>query len=729
MEFQKKGKLAVIFELLIYSLKNPNRILRYIRPRKILTLVTLLLSAPSGRLNQVVQERFGDLKTASATRNKPIVTDYEVDISEIVSLKHSGQFSGKAKVSIIIPVYNQWHHTYRCLASIAKNTSNIDYEVIIGDDCSTDETVGLDKWVENITVIRNESNLGFLQNCNNAAKKATGEYILFLNNDTYVREGWLTQLCRILDEDSRAGMVGPKLLFDDGKLQEAGGIIWSDGSGWNYGRGDEPGKAEYNYVKETDYISGCCIVLRHSLWLEIGGFDERYTPAYYEDTDLAFAIRDLGYKVIYQPAAEVVHFEGVSHGTDLNSGIKKYQQDNKIKFQKRWEKVLSEQHFPNATNVFQARDKSVSKRTILVIDHYVPFFDKDAGSRSTFMYLQRFVEYGYNVKFIGDNFYPHEPYTSSLQQLGIEVLVGNDYAKNWQSWLRENMQYIDVIYLHRPHVSERYLKFLASFEKKELPKLVYFGHDLHYLRLMRQYEIEGNRELYNEAKKWRKQEYAIFDQVDTILYPSMVEVDEIRETRPDLDVEQLPLYIFDLEDNHNQYSAATREDLLFVGGFNHTPNVDGLEWFVEHVFPLILSEYPNLHLHVVGSNMPDRIEELASENVVIYGYLSNDELDIIYKRSRLSIAPLRYGAGIKGKVLDAFSLGVPIVMTPVAGEGIPGIERLLVTPNLVPEEMANTIKNNYADMDRLNDISTEQFEVLKNSFGRASLESVLDKVF
>uniref|UniRef100_UPI0028AE7319 glycosyltransferase family 2 protein n=1 Tax=Lacrimispora sp. TaxID=2719234 RepID=UPI0028AE7319 len=163
---------------------------------------------------------------------------------------------GHPMVSIVIPVYNQIHYTYACLASILEHTRDVVYEVIIADDVSTDATAELSKFTENVVICRNETNQGFLRNCNQAAKAARGKYVMFLNNDTQVTEGWLSSLVNLIESDPTIGMVGSKLVYPDGRLQEAGGIIFRDGSGWNYGRLDDPDKPEYNYVKDVDYISG-----------------------------------------------------------------------------------------------------------------------------------------------------------------------------------------------------------------------------------------------------------------------------------------------------------------------------------------------------------------------------------------------------------------------------------------------------------------------------------------
>ena len=555
-----------------------------------------------------------------------------------------------------------------CLRALLDNTEGAAYEVIVADDCSTDLTSSIDERVANVRVVRGEENLRFLGNCNRAAQAARGKYILFLNNDTAVCSGWLPPLLKVMEDDPGVGIVGPKLLFADGRLQEAGGIIWRDGSGWNFGRSDDPDKPAYNYLKEVDYVSGACLMIRGDLWKQFGGFDIRFAPAYYEDADIAFQARAAGYRVVYQPLSKVFHFEGVSNGTDLDSGVKQYQVKNQAMFRDKWHLELDEHHFPNAEHVFLARDRSRYQRTVLVIDHYVPHFDKDAGSRSTFMYIELMREMGYRVLFLGANYFPHRPYTEMLQQMGVEVLVGEYMARNQDRWLQESAPYIDTIYLHRPHVAEQ---FLASLEKMQpRPQIVFMGHDLHYLRISREQELSGDKALSATAAKWRRREYAVFDRVDRVYYPSQIEIDEILEHRPDLAARAIPLYAL----NHAPaapYAFGETRDLLFVGGFNHPPNVDAICWFVEEVLPLIHQSCPDVKLHVVGSNPTDAVESLQSDKVIVYGYLTDEELDALYLEARQVIAPLRFGAGVKGKILEAIQKGRPLVTTSIGAEGIP----------------------------------------------------------
>jgi GT2 family glycosyltransferase len=261
-------------------------------------------------------------------------------------------------VSIVIPVYNHYTQTISCLKSLHAAGTLCRYEIILANDCSDDETRSISDSATNLRILSNAENLQFLRNCNNAATTARGKYLLFLNNDTNVQTGWLDSLLATAESDRSIGIVGPKLVYPNGRLQEAGGIVWNDGSCWNYGWFDDPQKEEYNYTREVDYVSGACLLIRRDLWEKVGGFDERFAPAYYEDTDLAFQARQFGYKVMYQPKSVVVHFEGISSGTDLKSGVKHNQLANKKKFFAKWQTVLQKEHFERGRNLIAASDRN-----------------------------------------------------------------------------------------------------------------------------------------------------------------------------------------------------------------------------------------------------------------------------------------------------------------------------------------------------------------------------------
>lgn len=659
------------------------------RKQELVTLLKNLLSKPKKLIKQLNRHNINKLvyhikkgnfslineKIIFYTASNPkkmdldlIETNQQFEVLEFARVENP-------LVSIVIPVYNQFEFTYKCLKSILDNTHDVEYEIIIADDVSNDETINIKNYIDNITVVHNEKNLGFLLNCNNAAKYAKGKYIHFLNNDTQVQKAWLSSLVTLIASNEKIGMVGSKLVYPDGRQQEAGGIIWNDASGWNYGRLDDPTKPEYNYVKEVDYISGASILIKTDLWKEIGGFDERYIPAYYEDSDLAFEVRKHGYKVMFQPQSIVVHFEGISNGTDLGSGIKKYQVVNNQKFLEKWKDTLTLSHKSNAQDVFLSRDKSINKKHLLFVDHYLPHYDQDAGSKATFQYLQMFVDMGYHVHFIGDNFwhYPETPYLEKLTQMGIEVLYGNWYAQNWQSWFKDNGKYFEYVILSRPHIAVKYIDIIKEFSDA---KIIYFGHDLHFLREKREYELKKEIKLLENSQNWEKEELSLMRKSDVSYYFSNIEKDVIQEVDKSIKVDVVPLYIFN-EYKTIHYSSRNRQDIMFVGGFAHSPNIDAVLWFIEKVFPKIKNQIPDIKFYIIGSKVPKEIKNLSSDSIIVTGFISDSELEDFYSRSKLVVAPLRYGAGVKGKIIDALYYGMPIVTTTIGSEGIQNANNIM----------------------------------------------------
>lgn len=634
------------------------------------------------------------------------------------------------EVSIIIPVYNQLLFTYKCLLSIIKNTNDVSYEVIIADDVSTDGTRFLNSYTSNVNIVRNKKNLRFLRNCNNASKSAKGKYVLFLNNDTEVKEKWLSSLVELIESDKTIGMVGSKLIFPDGKLQEAGGIIFNDGSGANYGKFDDASKPQYNYVRDVDYISGASIMLSNKLWKEIGGFDDTFAPAYCEDSDLAFEIRRRGLRVVYQPKSVVVHYEGVSNGVNVNNvnSLKHYQVVNVKKLKEKWKKELMKLPFPdtNPMNI-KHRDRINGKKVVLVVDHYVPEFDKDAGSKTTFQYLKMLVDKGYIVKFLGDNFYNKEPYTGVLQQMGIEVLYGIDYRNTLEDWIYENKNNIDVIYLNRPHISVKYIDFI---KKNTDIKVIYYGHDLHFLREKREYEITKDKKHLEDSDYWKEIELEMMRKSDVVYYPSYIEKELINSIDPKINVKAINAYIFDNIDLETNYDFTKKEGIMFIGGFTHRPNVDAVLWFTKEIYPLIYEKI-KVPFYIVGSNPPKEIIDLQSiPGVIIKGYVTEEELDELYKKCKMAMIPLRYGAGIKGKVVEAMSKGIPFVTTSCGAEGIVGIEKFV--PVVDKEQaFAKSVIELYSDNEKLSKISLEErkyidknfstdaaFDIIKDDFSR-----------
>jgi len=569
-------------------------------------------------------------------------------------------------VSIVIPVHNQWQHTLWCLRSIAANSGDVPYEVIVADDASTDDTCRIGAHFQNVRVVQTDADgpYGFLKNCNSAAKQARGKHLLLLNNDTLVQEGWLQALVDVVEGDDRAGLVGCKLLYPNKRLQEAGGIIWQDGSGNNYGRGELPDGPEYNYLRETDYVSGAAILVRRSLWEEIGGFDERFAPAYYEDTDLAFEVRRRGYRVLYQPAAKVIHIEGVSHGTDLGQGIKRHQVVNRRRFVEKWHSVLEKEHFAPCKDFFLARDHSRCRKHVLVFDWTLPTPDRDSGSLRMANLLQILGSLDCRVTLFPVNDHLLQPYLGQLQQQGVFVPCGPG-SMPMGLFLKEYGRYFDLVIVSRVNVGTVCMDLVKRYCPHAL--VVFDTVDLHFLREQRRAELENSDAARAVARATKQNELRLMRQADLTLVVSPVEVDLLRREAPETEVRILS-NIHLLHDRGNSF--ADRKDLLFIGHFRHSPNVDAVQWFVGEVFPKIRQRLTGVQLYVIGSHPPDELRTVAeaAEGVRLLGFV--EDVEPCLRSCRLSVVPLRYGAGVKGKINTSMSYGLPVVSTTIGCEGM-----------------------------------------------------------
>ena len=365
-----------------------------------------------------------------------------------------------------------------------------------------------------------------------------------------------------------------------------------------------------------------------------------------------------------------------------------------------------------------------SKPTLLFIDYSVPLYDQFAGSRTNFMYLKLLAGLGLEVKFLSQDFKRIEPYSTELNQLGIETLDGQWYADNWEQWLQDNGQGIDYVFINKPEPASQFLPAIRRLTKAAI---IYQCHDLSYLRLRRKAELENDQALLARSQEMEKVEEFIFTSSDVVLTFSHVEELLIKQKFPHKPVITVPLFFFDevekqkndnLQPQNRQTDFAARDGLLFVGACAHAPNLDAIHWFCTEVLPLIRQQIPGIVFNVVGAAPPKEITRLHSDSVRILGQVSDAQLEDLYANSKLSVVPLRFGAGVKGKVIESLYQGVPVISTAVGLEGIKDIESLTAAKNEA-REFADAVVFAYSDNAVLQELSLRGQEFVEDHFTTA----------
>ncbi len=629
--------------------------------------------------------------------------------------------SDEPLVSVIVPTFNHSEDVIRCMESIQEAGDTTPFEVILVDDESSDEHSERFRRLRGVRLLRLDQNSGFAAACTVGVADARGRYLMLLNNDTEVLPGWLDSLVGELDRHLETGVVGSMIVRPDLLLQEAGCIMWSDGGSWQYGLGRSPLDFQYRYRREVDYCSGASLLVRRSLWDRVGGFDPRFSPAYYEDADLCFAARDAGYSVVYEPRSVVFHNEGTSHGRD-GTGIKRYQFRNKERFREKWSTVLighgTAQNALANDGLLLARDRRRSKH-MLVIDHRVPQPDHDAGSVRMFRIVEGLIEQGYVVHFLPADLTRHDPWTQTLEHMGVEFITGE---KLRERHLRAIGSSIDFVIVSRPEVGAEHLTLLLGC----LPTvpIVYDMVDAHAQRLRRSATLQGRPDLNTEAARFERLEAALARVSDVVITVSDADEEFIRRiARTPLNTVRIPTVHF-AEDHGPAYSQ--RSGLLFVGGFEHTPNVDAALYLVHELMPLIRERIGKVTLTLAGSKPPAELVRLTAGDVTVTGWVP--ELRPFYDRARAVVAPLRYGAGVKGKIGEALSFGLPTITTNIGIEGIdvrPGLDILVGD---TPQSFADAVAEAYSDEALWTTLRDNGALAIERQFGRTALGHQIEQL-
>jgi len=562
-------------------------------------------------------------------------------------------------VSVIIPAHNKIAVTYYGLCALLVAHNKTSFEVIVVDDASTDETAELETLVSGIRVIHNTEPQRFIKACNAGVAEARGEYVVLLNNDTEPTVGWIDALVDAFERFDNVGLVGSKLLYPDGALQDAGGIIWGSGNPWNYGNRANPWDPRFCYARQADYLSGAALMTTRAIWDHVGGLSSYLEPMYFEDTDFAFKVREAGFTTWFVPSSVVYHFEGMTSGTDTAQGFKRYQEINRPKFKRRWARDYAgfgkEGHQPDLE-----KDRGITGR-VLFIDYTTPREDRDAGSYAALREIELVQSLGYKVTFLPQNLAHFGSYTDEMERNGIEVVTAPFYL-SMAEFLEKRAAEFDAVYITRYYVAQETIDRIRQHAPQA--KIILNNADLHFLRELRAALSEKDPSRLAAMRSIREQELEMMRKADVVLSYNEVEHAVIAShTDGQARVMTCP-WVVDIPEKAPPLKG--RAGLSFLGSFNHHPNVEGVKWFCAEVMPLLDPAGP--HLTIYGSGMGDDVKALASDQVDPAGFVEN--VADAYDRHRIFVAPLLSGAGIKGKVLSAIAHGIPTILTPVAAEGI-----------------------------------------------------------
>ena len=565
--------------------------------------------------------------------------------------------SNSPKVSILLVFFNQAHLSLLCLESIIEQASEV--EVVIVDNYSTDETAQLLNLISGAKLIKNQDNLGFVKAVNQGAALASAEHILLLNNDTRLEQGAIEYANETLESGEDIGAVGGKILLLDGSLQEAGSLIWQDGSCLGYGRGEDPEQPEYMFRRDVDYCSGAFLLFRKQDFTALNGFDEEFAPAYYEESDFCVRLRKSGKRVVYDPRAIITHFEFASTG-GINQACELQLAHRQLFFQKHSD-FLSQFYDHTRHSPLQARSPT-GLHNVLFIDDRVPYPSMGSGYPRSCHLLQTLLAMPARLTFYPLQF-PDDDWQEIYAQIGMDFEVMLNHGRErLLEFLQSRIGFFDCIIISRDHNMDFFNQaVLLDPRIAQHTRIIYDAEALIAPRKIMHRRLLGETVSEAEAISAIKQEVHKARLADAVIAVSENEADYFRS----YDNKTTVVAGHAIRPRRTGNVFASRKDLLFVGALREddSPNVDSLMWFMKQCWPLIRTAEPETRLVVVGDNTAPALNEIDDKRIVFRGRQAS--IESFYDTCRVFIAPTRFAAGIPHKVHEAAANGLPSVVTPL----------------------------------------------------------------
>jgi len=505
--------------------------------------------------------------------------------------------------------------------------------------------------------------------------------------------GSISSALRTLNASNDIGAVGGKIILPDGTLQEAGSIIWRDGSCIGYGRGDSSFAPQYMFKRDVDYCSGAFLLTKRDLFVENGGFDADYAPAYYEETDYCVRLWKKGKRVVYDPNAVIFHYEFASSSS--TSAAIDLQIRNRKTFVEKHSSWLQSQRGNSAEILFARSHARTGQKRILVLDDRIPHVALGAGFPRSNTVLSQLVNLGHAVTFY-PLLWPQEDWADVYQDIPSEVeVVLNHGSERLTEFLNQRRGYYHTIMISRPQNMALFNSVLS--ENPDIcgsAKIVYDAEALASYREIERRRVTGEQLSALEQKRLITNEVRLADKCHAVINVSERESQEFRRNGL-TQVYTLGHSLTVLPTNNN---FEDRKDLLFVGAINFdtSPNADSIIWFSETVLPLIQETLGmQIELIVAGVICHGFRTRIRNSSVRFLGKV--DDLIPLYNRARVFVAPTRFSAGIPLKVCEAAAYGLPTVATSLVGLQLgweSGRELLLADD---PQTFANACVKLYRD--------------------------------
>lgn len=561
----------------------------------------------------------------------------------------------KPEVSILIVTYNRIDCTIACLESLALLREESAFEVLIWDNHSTDKTLPILKSIPGIQLFECNENLHFLRAVNGLAPKATAPYVVLLNNDAQIVPGTLAAAKDTLERIPKCAIVGAKIILrSSGRLQEAGSYFLNGGDPQGYGRNDHPKAPEYNFERPVPYCSGCFLMIRNSVFKELGYLDTRYVPAYFEETDLCVRALKQGYLIYYQPECVIIHEEGASASKDYEPSA--LMMANSKIFKQTHGEFLKQ--LPN--NTLEARSflPSVKNKRILWCESELPDPLKGSGYPRMAQILVWLVQQGWHITY--HSIWGDRSLVSELPY-GVEFILKNEMTL--QQLISKRSNYYGTIIISRTPTMEAYRGIINQGRINGIPVL----YDMETLAGLREIEKVKYTSTTSEmqAQKMLKADLDLCYLSSGVIVVSQPEKHYIIN-RGCLNVHllghimEVPAKLLGSSPFEHRYG------FLFIGflDWEGSPNIDSINWFIDKIWPLILNAIPNASFGIIGQILPSLAERLSLvPGVRVYGAVDSNKIEELIAHHRVFVAPTRFASGIPHKCHTAASVGIPMVCT------------------------------------------------------------------